>query len=325
MSEQPPAGADNYKLGDEIARGGMGSVLQAEDAKLKRTVALKAMLMDADSDPGSRQRFIREAEVLAMLSHPNIVPIYDLVWEDNVPLFYTMKLVRGRTLQAIINDLRTQNAETLREFTLDRLLGIFRNVCNAVAFAHSKGVLHRDLKPENVMVGEFGEVLVMDWGLAKIVGIPGDAMADQLSSLIHPQSAAMTMQGAVLGTPQYMSPEQALGSIDGLDERSDIFSLGGILYAILTLRPPVEGKTLNEVLAKVSTGQIAAPSGLHAGPTQKGAPLPAGKIKPLPHIAGGRVPASLSAVAMKALTLALGAQQPNWEIHSVKLKILPEK
>lgn len=245
MNEQPPAGADNYKLGEEIARGGMGSVLQAEDAKLKRTVALKAMLMDADSDVGLRQRFIREAEVLAMLAHPNIVPIYDIVWEDGVPLFYTMKLVRGRTLQAIINDLRAQDAGTLREFTLDRLLGIFRNVCNAIAFAHSKGVLHRDLKPENVMVGEFGEVLVMDWGLAKIVGKPGDAVAEQLSALIHPQSAAMTMHGAVLGTPQYMSPEQALGHIEALDERSDIFSLGGILYAILTLRPPVEGKTLN--------------------------------------------------------------------------------
>lgn len=307
MSHQPPSGADNYKLGDEIARGGMGSVLQAEDGKLKRTVALKAMLMDGDANRGLRQRFIREAEVLAMLAHPNIVPIYDIVWEDGVPLFYTMKLVKGRTLQAIINDLRAGNPETLREFTLDRLLGIFRNISNAIAFAHSKGVLHRDLKPENVMVGEFGEVLVMDWGLAKIQNAEmrgqGDAEGGEslLPAVYHSQA---TVVGAVIGTPEYMSPEQALGHIDELDERSDIFSLGGILYAILTLRPPVEGKTLNEVLAKVSGGQIAPPSSLNAGPTQKGAPLPAGKIKPLPHIAGGRVPAALSAVAMKALSLA---------------------
>jgi serine/threonine protein kinase len=166
----PLTGADNYQLGREIARGGMGSILEAEDAKLKRTVAVKIMLFDSNADESVRQRFVREAEVLALLAHPNIVPIHDLVWEDGLPLFYTMKLVKGRTLQAILNDLRKSDADALRDFTLDRLLLTFRKICDAIAFAHSKGIIHRDLKPENIMVGEFGEVLVMDWGLAKRVG-----------------------------------------------------------------------------------------------------------------------------------------------------------
>jgi serine/threonine protein kinase len=158
---------DNYQLGAEISTGGMGSVLEAHDAKLDRTVAIKVMLLEANADARMRARFLREAQVLAKLAHPNIVPIYDIVWEDGMPLFYSMKLVKGRTLQAILNDLRKEDAAALRDYPLTRLLGIFRKVCDAIAFAHSQGVLHRDLKPENIMVGEFGEVLVMDWGLAK--------------------------------------------------------------------------------------------------------------------------------------------------------------
>ena len=161
----PPLGAENYLVGNEVARGGMGSVLEAEDRKLKRTVAVKVMMQDADASATMQHRFVREAEVLAKLAHPNIVPICDMVWEDGMPLFYSMKLVKGRTLQAILNDLRHEDATALRDYPMTRLLGIFRKVCDAIAFAHSQGVLHRDLKPENVMVGEFGEVLVMDWGL----------------------------------------------------------------------------------------------------------------------------------------------------------------
>jgi len=329
---EPPLGADNYQIGGEIARGGMGSILQAEDSKLKRTVAVKIMHLDANADASARQRFLREAEVLAMLAHPNIVPIYDIVWEDGLPLFYSMKMVKGRNLQAIINDLRQEHPEALSDYTLDRLLLIFRKVCDAIAFAHNKGVLHRDLKPENVMVGEFGEVLVMDWGLAKMMRIDevGRAVPSPLceahkspDTLSHERSAgafyncavgtqrptqlSATLDGSVMGTPQYMSPEQAMGQIDELDERSDIFSLGGILYAILTLRPPVEGKTLEEVLEKVRSGSVTSPSRLrttsNAKATQKGDVLEAKLIKPLPHTTGGRVPAALSSVVMKALRL----------------------
>ncbi len=313
---EPPLGADNYQIGHEIARGGMGSVLEAADSKLKRTVAVKIMHLDAAADVSARQRFLREAEVLAQLAHPNIVPIYDIVWEDGLPLFYSMKMVKGRTLQAILNALRDHDPKALGDYTLDRLLLIFRKVCDAIAFAHNQGVLHRDLKPENIMVGEFGEVLVMDWGLARRLG--DYQTMGQEDEGIQPVSLAeclplalslQTLQGSVMGTPQYMSPEQAMGLIDELDERSDIFSLGGILYAILTLRPPVEGSTLEEVLNKVTAAEITSPSELQTGSktqgkaTPKGDVLEAKLIKPLPHVANGRVPAALSAVVMKALRL----------------------
>ncbi|MDP1592514.1 MAG: serine/threonine-protein kinase, partial [Prosthecobacter sp.] len=323
-SSPPPLGVENYQLGAEISTGGMGSVLEAIDAKLDRTVAIKVMLLEANADARMRQRFLREAQVLAKLAHPNIVPIYDIVWEDGMPLFYSMKLVKGRTLQAILTDLRKEVPEDLRDYPLTRLLGIFRKVCDAIAFAHSQGVLHRDLKPENIMVGEFGEVLVMDWGLAKrqndecrmtndepeLSAASDSSFVIRNSSFTAPQhSAAHTLAGAVLGTPQYMSPEQARGSMAEVDELSDIYALGGILYAILTLRPPVDGKTALEVLEKVSRGEITAPTALKASSGsrgkgfEKGEVLEAKLIKPLPHIRGARVPTALSAVAMKALHL----------------------
>jgi serine/threonine protein kinase len=309
-SEVPLLGADNYDVGPAIASGGMGSILSAGDNKLKRTVAIKVLLQDAHADATLRRRFLREAEVLAMLAHPNIVPIHDIVWEDGLPLFYSMKLVKGRTLQAILNDLRAGDAESLREYPLVRLLSVFRKVCDALAFAHSKGVLHRDLKPENVMVGEFGEVLVMDWGLAKILGekFP-TSLPDLLLEDTSTPQPGRTLHGAVMGTPQYMSPEQAMGLVEELDERSDIHSLGAMLYAVLTLRPPVEGNTPREILELVSGGRITPPSALQSQARAKSKVMgngrvPAAKlIKPLPHLSGGQVPAALSSVAMHALHL----------------------
>jgi len=298
-----------------IARGGMGAVYRARQQALEREVAVKVMTRLVDT-PEMTARFRREALVLGMLAHPNIVPVYDIGTDDEGHLYYTMKLVKGRTLQAILHDLLRYESEVLREYTLDRLLLIFQKVCDAVAFAHSKGVLHRDLKPENVMVGEFGEVLVMDWGLARRLeretGRQGDgetSASDVSLPLSLPDTLSLqTLQGSVMGTPQYMSPEQAMGQIDELDERSDIFSLGGILYAILTLRPPVEGKTLEEVLSKVMSAEITAPTALQgaaskAKTTKKADVLDAQLIKTLPHTPSGRVPAALSSVVMKALRL----------------------
>jgi serine/threonine protein kinase len=243
-----------FVFGKRIAKGGMGAILEGEDCKLGRTIAVKVML-DANASDDQARRFVQEAAVLGKLAHPNIVPVYDLGRDSEGALYYTMKLVKGRTLQHIIDDLRKEKKDALEHYTLDRLLTIFRKVCDALAFAHASNIIHRDLKPENVMVGEFGEVLVMDWGIAKVLnelGIegsadtPGRSVPDPIGGQECPRSSTdsftATMDGAVMGTPNYMSPEQAMGKVNELDERSDIFSLGGILYCILTLRPPVEGK-----------------------------------------------------------------------------------
>ena len=330
-----PAAETNYHPGRELAHGGMGSVLTAHDEKLGRDVAMKVMLRPEASE-AERQRFLQEARVLGQLAHPNIVPIHDLARDERGRLFFTMKLVQGRTLNDVLRQLQAGDAETVARYPLTKLLTIFQKTCDAVAFAHSRGIIHRDLKPQNIMVGEFGEVLVMDWGLAKILpagvaaesvgrtSAPGEATpmavagtatgASQLDSGALNSAATdanggyATLEGALLGTPNFMSPEQAEGRISELDARADIYSLGGILYALLTLRAPVEGESLAEILANVKRGLITPPSAFNASRSDirthrrpGGELLGLRRIIPLPHLPDGRVPAALSAVAMKAL------------------------
>ncbi len=323
---------ESYAVGGEIARGGMGSILEAEDRKLGRKVAMKVMRLETDATEDQRQRFVREATVLARLEHPNVVPIHELGRDAEGRLFYTMKLVQGRTLHAILDGLKARDADFTRHYTLDRLLTIFRKICDALSMAHAKGVIHRDLKPENVMVGEFGEVLVMDWGIAKQLGIadcglrnedaaaPDDPchsipralaeMAEQ-SAIRDSQSAMnVTLDGMVMGTPHYMSPEQAAGHVSEIDQQSDVFSLGAILYALLTLHPPVEASSIREVLERIKRGDIRPPTEYNApmkaggtGQSLAGAAANPKQFQPLTHCPGGKVPPALSAVTMRALTV----------------------
>ena len=278
-----------YTLVKEIARGGMGQIYFGEDPQLERQVAVK---VSSVSEDGEDPRFSKEAKVLAQLAHPNIVPIHNIGVDAQGRPFYSMKLVKGRTLQAVLNLIRNGDATATKEYPRAALLTIFRKVCDAMMFAHSKGILHRDLKPENIMVGEYGEVLVMDWGLAKVLGEQENTSAGS-SRVNDTGDYGMTMEGEVMGTPQYMSPEQAMGMVAELDQRSDIYSLGGILYAILTLRPPIDGTTLDEVLTKVKNGSISSMVTKRGG---KGA-VTVGA----PSAMGAEVPEALQAVTLKAM------------------------
>ncbi len=234
-AEIPDLTGTRYRLLERVARGGMGVVYTAEDERLQRRVALKVLdVPGADGDLANR--LIREALVLARLEHPGIVPVHDVGTLSDGRVFYTMKFVQGQRLDQYI--------ETVSSVT--ERLRLFLRICDAVAFAHAHGVLHRDLKPANIMVGSFGEVLVLDWGLAKLlqedVGRQSQIADPDATILEKPNKAGdsngvvqtiATGHGTVMGTPGYMSPEQARGDVEHLDARSDIFSLGALLRFLL--------------------------------------------------------------------------------------------
>jgi hypothetical protein len=223
-------------LEGEIARGGMGAVFKGRDVDLGRDIAVKMMLETHKGRTEMLQRFVEEAQIGGQLQHPGIVPVYELNQTRDRRPYFTMKLVKGQTLAVLLK----QRPEGQQD--LPRFLGIFEQVCRTMAYAHARGVVHRDLKPSNIMVGNFGEIQVMDWGLAKILASggcqPPGTGADREVDTPRSPMREETQAGSILGTPAYMSPEQARGEVDTLDERCDVFGLGAILCVILTGQPP---------------------------------------------------------------------------------------
>jgi len=239
----------------ELGRGGIGRVLAVYDRHLGRRVAIKELL-PADGGQIAESdliRFLREARVTGQLEHPNIVPVHELGQRADGTLYYSMKIVRGRTMRKAL-----RQAATLEERI--RLLPHYVDLVNAIAYAHSRGVVHRDIKPDNVMLGEFGETIVLDWGLTKVRGEPDDVVAGSTlrrqRALLESDTDSATRAGDVLGTPAYMSPEQASGDVGRVDERSDVWSLGAVLFELLTGEPPFRGTKPMEMLWRVAEGDI---------------------------------------------------------------------
>jgi serine/threonine protein kinase len=337
-----------------IGRGGMGEVVLCVDRNIRRQVALKRILPHAANDPSRRARFVEEAQVTGQLEHPNIVPVHELERTPDGTIYFTMKLVKGKSLAEVLKEMKNVGKPPSEEggfphppspktsasvpqkslergagsnlsserfsphLSLSELLEVFLKVCDGVAYAHSRGVIHRDLKPANIMVGDFGEVLVMDWGLAKVRGredhvdgvgagprahpsdvgagpraraapergqargpAPTPSSQDRIVSDRQEMSAMQTIAGSAMGTPAYMAPEQAEGKLDRIDARSDIYSLGALLYEILTLERAIQGENQWQVLANVLNGRIVPP--------EKRAP-------------NRQPPRELSAIAMKCLS-----------------------
>lgn len=244
LTVNPDFTATKYRISHELARGGMGTVYLAEDTELNRHVAIK-VLSSPEITSDLKERMIREAQIIARLEHPGIVPVHDVGVLPDGRVFYAMKYVRGRRL-----DDYAAETDSIR----DRVRK-FQAACDALAFAHAHGVIHRDLKPENIMIGSFGEVLVLDWGVAKI--LRKHEPASEADTLMLPGNNSNhkpgdTTHGTIIGTRHYMSPEQARGEIDRLDERSDVYSLGAVLYFLLTNQSPstTRPRTLNPKVSK---------------------------------------------------------------------------
>jgi tetratricopeptide (TPR) repeat protein/tRNA A-37 threonylcarbamoyl transferase component Bud32 len=285
------------------AKGGLGQVSVAHDGELHREVALKEIQNRYADNYESRERFLREARITGRLEHPGIVPVYGLGhYADGRP-YYAMRFIKGDSLKEAIEGFhRAESPERdpgQRSLDLHKLLGRFINICNAIAYAHSRGILHRDLKPGNVMLGEFGETLVVDWGLAKTLAQP-DNGADPIEQSPQPladDDQTATQMGRVVGTPQFMSPEQAAGQLDRLGPASDVYSLGATLYCLLTGRVPFEGREVSTILQKVQQGDF-----------------------PHPRSVKSSVPRALEAICLKAMAVQPESRYPTAQALAADLE-----
>jgi serine/threonine-protein kinase len=255
-----PEARDRYTLTHLHATGGIGRVWLARDSQIGRDVALKELRPERSGSPAAANRFVTEARVTGQLEHPGVVPVYELARRPGQQPFYTMRFLKGRTLTEASRAYHQKRAAGQDgALELNGLLTAFVGVCNAVAYAHSRGVIHRDLKGQNVVLGDYGEVIVLDWGLAKVVGQAEGLLDTPPVVLGEAGRPEATVAGQVIGTPGYMSPEQAAGRVDLVDCRSDVYGLGAILYEILTGRPPFQGGSRNELLRRVREEKPARP------------------------------------------------------------------
>ncbi len=250
-----------YEPIEELGSGAFGRILRARDRRIGRTVAVKVLRPRYQNRPDVVGRFLLEAQLAGQLTHPNIVPVYGMDAIPGAGIGYTMKEVEGLSLDAILNQLRSGEAGAVESYPLPRLVSCLRQVCQAVAYAHAQGVIHRDIKPHNVMIGAFGEVLLLDWGSAKVLDedeVSSDSILDE-QVLGSSAGTLATQEGKVRGTPAYMAPEQARADADAVGPLTDVYALGAVLYEILCLRPPFSGDAIPLVLEEVQNTEPLSP------------------------------------------------------------------
>ena len=234
--------SERYELGEPLGKGAMGEVVRAVDRQLEREVAIKSLRDKHLSNADSKARFLLEAKATGQLQHPNIPTVHELGETVDGRPYFTMSVVQGENLGSIVDRLRQGNSDYHKAYTFARRIQIIQAVCDAIHYAHSRGYLHRDLKPDNIMIGPYGEVQVMDWGLVR-----------RFSEEPGPRLEKTTMKGTFIGTAAYAAPEQIAGESAVLDERTDVYGIGALLYEVTTLHPPHTGRSIREVMMSVVT------------------------------------------------------------------------
>jgi len=261
LPEPLPQGLAKYSNFRDMARGGSAVLRTCFDRITGRTIVIKTLLPEFRRDEKENRRLLREARVTAQLQHPNTVPVYEIGRDAAEGLYFTMKRVSGENLYEILKRIARGDQATTAAFPLRRRLDIVAGAAQALMYAHARGVIHRDVKPENIWVGNFGEVILLDWGVAKVWGQPDDA--PQHPSLARQSSEslqAITMAGDRPGTPLYMSPEQVNVNRAVIDERSDVFSTGVVLYEMAALREPFRGRVIQETFENIIHDHPPPPS-----------------------------------------------------------------
>ncbi len=310
LPKQPPSGLARYKNFRPMARGGNAQLRSCYDPIIGRTIAVKSLLPTAIFDRTERRRFLREARVTAQLQHPNTVPVYEIGDDPQEGLFFTMKRISGENFFEVLKRLAGHDLDAQREYPVSRRVDIVIQAAQALSYAHARGVIHRDVKPENIWVGNFGEVILLDWGVAKVWGHTDHDEPIRQSTLRSPleegtQLRTLTISGQRPGTPLYMSPEQVSGK-RSLDERTDIFSLGVVLYEMLAIREPFRGGSVDETFDNI----------LHKDP-----------VLPSQRSPDRHIPPELERITMRALKKNPAERQQSIRelIHELQLAMTDER